>query len=249
MIYSLQKRFIRITAFSIAFVFALIFLLISLISSFQTNGMMDSIADLLSQNGGRFPDRREAPGEPPHTPDDMFFSPEAQFSIRFFVVWTDQNGRITRENTEQASSVSEEEIQDYTDRVLDRGKERGWIDGYRYKNTDTDHGKLIVFINGETNIGMTRQFLFTVTLVMAASFLVILLLIIIISKRAVRPVAQLYDRQKQFVTDANHELKTPLTLILSNLDIIESVPAFRRPAAARGDRAGPCEPAVHHPGG
>ena len=57
---------------------------------------------------------------------------------------------------------------------------------------------------------------------MAASFLVILLLIIIISKRAVRPVAQLYDRQKQFVTDANHELKTPLTLILSNLDIIES---------------------------
>ena len=177
MIYSLQKRFIRITAFSIAFVFALIFLLISLISSFQTNGMMDSIADLLSQNGGRFPDRREAPGEPPHTPDDMFFSPEAQFSIRFFVVWTDQNGTITRENTEQVSSVSEEEIQDYTDRVLDRGKERGWIGGYRYKNTDTDHGKLIVFINGETNIGMTRQFLFTVTLVMAASFLVILLLI------------------------------------------------------------------------
>lgn len=222
MIYSLQKRFIRITAFSIAFVFALIFLLISLISSFQTNGMMDSIADLLSQNGGQFPDRREAPGELPHIPDDMFFSPEAQFSIRFFVVWTDQNGRITRENTEQVSSVSEEEIQDYTDRVLDRGKERGWIDGYRYKNTDTDHGKLIVFINGETNIGMTRQFLFTVTLVMAASFLVILLLIIIISKRAVRPVAQLYDRQKQFVTDANHELKTPLTLILSNLDIIES---------------------------
>ena len=87
MIYSLQKRFIRITAFSIAFVFALIFLLISLISSFQTNGMMDSIADLLSQNGGRFPDRREAPGEPPHTPDDMFFSPETQFSIRFFLLY------------------------------------------------------------------------------------------------------------------------------------------------------------------
>ena len=99
---------------------------------------------------------------------------------------------------------------------------RHWRKNYAPYPVNKDTSKTIVFINGETNIGMTRQFLFTVTLVMAASFLVILLLIIIISKRAVRPVAQLYDRQKQFVTDANHELKTPLTLILSNLDIIES---------------------------
>ena len=49
----------------------------------------------------------------------------------------------------------------------------------------------------------------------------VLLLVILFSKRAVRPVAESYQRQKQFVTDANHELKTPLTLIRANLDILE----------------------------
>ena len=48
------------------------------------------------------------------------------------------------------------------------------------------------------------------------------LLVILISKRAVRPAAESYEKQKQFITNANHELKTPLTLIRTNLDILES---------------------------
>ena len=54
-----------------------------------------------------------------------------------------------------------------------------------------------------------------------ASF-IILVLILIFSKRAVKPIAESYEKQKQFITDANHELKTPLTLILTNLDIAEA---------------------------
>jgi len=50
----------------------------------------------------------------------------------------------------------------------------------------------------------------------------VLTLILLLSKRAVKPIAESYAKQKQFITDANHELKTPLTLILANLDIAES---------------------------
>ena len=56
----------------------------------------------------------------------------------------------------------------------------------------------------------------------AISGLAVVVLIIILSKFAVRPAAESYEKQKQFVTDANHELKTPLTLILTNVDIAES---------------------------
>ena len=79
-----------------------------------------------------------------------------------------------------------------------------------------------MFVNGEMNRGMTNRVLYSVFFVLSGSFIVILLLIILISKWAVKPAAESYEKQKQFVTDANHELKTPLTLILSNLDIIES---------------------------
>ena len=43
-----------------------------------------------------------------------------------------------------------------------------------------------------------------------------------LSKKAIKPIAESYEKQKQFIADANHELKTPLTLILANLDIAES---------------------------
>ena len=52
--------------------------------------------------------------------------------------------------------------------------------------------------------------------------LAVLLLVVLLSKRAVGPVAESYQRQRQFVTDASHELKTPLTLLQANLDILES---------------------------
>ena len=50
----------------------------------------------------------------------------------------------------------------------------------------------------------------------------VLILIFLLSRKAVKPISESYEKQKQFVTDANHELKTPLTLILANLDIAEA---------------------------
>lgn len=222
MIYNLQKRFIKITAFSIGLVFVLIFMIIYLISTFQLNDMMDGLTDLLSENEGRFPDERNPSADSSQAFRNIFFSPETKFSIRFFTVWLNENGEIVQKNTDYISSVSETEIQNYTKQVIDKETERGWIEGYRYKKAVTEYGELIVFVNGETGRGMTYHILYTVFLVLVVILLLILLLIIFISKRAVRPAAEIYEKQKQFVTDANHELKTPLTLILSNLDIIES---------------------------
>ena len=80
----------------------------------------------------------------------------------------------------------------------------------------------MVFVNGSMNWAVTTRLLVTAFLVLLGSALLILLLTVLLSKRVVRPVAESYEKQKQFITDANHELKTPLTLILSNLDIVEA---------------------------
>lgn len=81
---------------------------------------------------------------------------------------------------------------------------------------------MLVFVNGNMHRNMTFRQLCSAFFILLGSAALILILTIIISKRAVRPVADSYEKQKQFITDANHELKTPLTLILSNLDIVES---------------------------
>ena len=224
MIYRLRKKFVMITAVSVGIVFALIFGGIYFISRSQLHHSLDMLADVIAMNDCVFPDfdREKNPAPPGGFPQNQFLTPETRFSTRFFTIWVDGNGNILRENIEHISSVSEAEARNYAKRALDMGKERGWMSDYRYKVSKTEYGRLVVFVNGETNKAMTNRLLYTVFFVLAGSFILILLLILLISKKAVKPAAESYEKQKQFVTDANHELKTPLTLILSNVDIVES---------------------------
>lgn len=223
MIYNLRRKFILVSAFSVSLVFLLIFGIIYIVSTSQLNATMDILTDVISKNGGVFPDfdKLERPSAPVGFHNETFLSPDTPFSTRFFTVWLDKDNQVLRENTEQ-TSIDSKEAREYAAKALGSGEERGWVSHYRYRVVDTDYGKSVVFVNGEMNEAVTNRLLYTVFLVLAGSFLVILMLIIFISKRAVKPAAESYEKQKQFITDANHELKTPLTLILSNVDIVES---------------------------
>ena len=103
----------------------------------------------------------------------------------------------------------------------------------RFFSVWLDEQQQIVDINVDAVSAITEQdvegymdtanrLLVTALFVLLGSAALILILTIVVSKRAVRPVAESYEKQRQFITDANHELKTPLTLILSNLDIVEA---------------------------
>ena len=224
MIASLRKKFILTSAVSICVVFTGIFLLLVYFSNRQLDRTMDTLTDAISFNDGVFPDFE--PGDPDKPsrpfPFDDIITEETRFSTRFFTVWMDAQGRITRVNINSVSSISEEQVEDYAAAALAEQTPRGWVSDYRYRVVETDSGSTLVFVNGSMNRSMSGRLLLTAFLVLLGSACLILALTVVISKRAVRPVAESYEKQKQFITDANHELKTPLTLILSNLDIVES---------------------------
>lgn len=223
MIRNLRRRFILISAASIFVVFFGIFLLILIFSRVQMNRTMDTLTDAISSNDGVFPQFDPLEKRPPSQfPYSDVITAETQFSTRFFTVWLDDRQEIDRVNIDSISSISESEVENYVKRAVKERAERGWIADYRYKVVRTDTGSTMVFVNGAMNQNVTNRLLFTAFLVLLGSAVLILGLTIIISKRAVRPIADSYEKQKQFITDANHELKTPLTLILSNLDIVES---------------------------
>ena len=221
MIASLQKRFILISAASIFVVFSGIFLVLVFFSNHQLDRTMDTLTDTISANDGVFPEFDPAQPSQPFPYDDII-NEETRFSTRFFTVWVDALGRITRINIDSISSISAEQVESYVQAALAEGTQRGWVSDYRYRIVTTSRGSTLVFVNGTMNRSMSGRLLLTAFLVLLASACLILALIVVISKRAVRPVAESYEKQKQFITDANHELKTPLTLILSNLDIVEA---------------------------
>jgi len=223
MIYRLRAKFIRISAVSLFAVLLIIFAVLVILNAQQVNASVDILADTISDNNGVFPDfggKAPPPDRMGGSPD--FITKESRFSTRFFSVRLDTKGNVIGSNMASISSVTVEETSDYAQKALERGKERGWIDNFRYRVTSDSLGKSVVFVDGSMNRNMSRSFILTSAVVLLCSGIVVMLLIIVLSKKAVKPVAESYEKQNQFITDANHELKTPLTLILANLDIAES---------------------------
>ena len=223
MIGSLRKKFISISIISIFLVFSGIFFFLLIFTRIQTNGSVDTIADTIASNDGVFPEFDPSEHRPSmQLPYADVITEETQFSTRFFSVWLDTQQQITKINMDSVSTITEQDVEGYTKKVLQKGGERGWISDYRYKVVNTENGTTVVFVNGTMYKNMANRLLFTALLVLLGSATLILILTVVVSKWAVRPVAESYEKQRQFITDANHELKTPLTLILSNLDILET---------------------------
>ena len=215
MIYRLRRRFIRICTLSFLGVFLVLLAAICLVTEHQTNQALDTLADLLAENGGSFP---AAEGEP-LTPEG--WSRESPFSTRFFIARYDAGGEVESVELRAIASVTAAEAADCAARALDQGSIRGWVGDFRYKLYDTDGGITAVFISGADTRAMHRRFLLAAFLVFVAGSLVVLGLVVLFSRRAVKPAAAREEGQKRFITDASHELKTPLTLIRTNLDILE----------------------------
>ena len=226
MINRLRRKFILICAVSIFAVIILVFGGIAVLNVSSMNKTLDTLTDSLSEGKGRFPDsfgdRFPVHGGRPEKPDMDFITPETRYATRHFTVWLDENGDVIRSNTDFIHSISEEDAQEYARRAVRTQANRGWISVYRYKVFADGRGTAVVFVDGTVNRSAMLQSLLIAGAVLIAAAVVSLSLIALLSGRVVKPIAESYEKQKQFVTDANHELKTPLTLILTNVDIAEA---------------------------
>ena len=227
MIYKLQRRFVLICTVSIFSVMVLVFGVILALNVSSLNKNMDILADRVSEGRGRFPSSFEEGHKPDRffpkdEPDFNFITPETPFSTRHFTVLYDQTGEVAKTFTESIYSITDEQAIEYAQKALAGEKERGWLSNYRYKIFYFEFGSGVVFVDGSMNRSAMMQSMAIAGAVLFACAGLVLVLIFLLSKKAVKPIAESYEKQKQFVTDANHELKTPLTLILANIDIAES---------------------------
>ena len=235
MIYRLQRKFILISGISLVAVFGIIFAVICVMNVSSTTREMDRLTDVIASHDGTFPRPEARPDAQSPDPEEReqrapfdfdiergaSFNREAPFTTRYFTVWF-ESGEITEASLDSISSVTQEEAYGYAEKAVAKRGERGWLSGFRYKLFDTESGQAVVFVDGSMSLSVSYGVIASVGGVLFGSGLVILLLIVVFSRRAVTPAAESYEKQKQFITDANHELKTPLTLILTNLDIAES---------------------------
>lgn len=205
----------------------------------MTDGMQEPpAANGTDQNRMEVPDGVMVPDveptdnqpEPPEAKNDKrpnLFSPEISedmaMAARYFLVRFDMDGQIVYTDVNNISSVDEETANAYASEVYASGKTSGKKEEFRYRVQASKDGRgtNIVFLN----VSSDRQSMLAVLLISSLIFVVgwglMLLLVIVLSKRAIRPIAENLEKQKQFVTDAGHEIKTPLAIILANTEAME----------------------------
>lgn len=145
--------------------------------------------------------------------------PEARFTTRFFVVYRTASKELQVISRDYIYSVDEETAKQYAEAVLQKGKEKGYYGDYRYLVRADDTGSMVLFLNASSVLQFMRSLLIVSTATGISSLLVVLMLVLFFSRYAVKPYIKNMERQKRFITDAGHELKTPLTSIATSADI------------------------------
>ncbi len=220
MIRTLRSKFIFFAMAAVTVLLIVLGLSINGLAWFIFERQADRMMDTLVNSDGTFMRQGPPPdGWAPLPPPER----DMMRSARFFTVRLDPYGSVIAANVDQIFYVDVDEAFDFAEKAVSSGKSSGRIDRYRYRVKTSDDGEDVFFLD-MTREYLTMRTLFFVSAVIAAgSWLIVLLFVILLSGRVVTPIIVGMEKQKQFITNAGHELKTPLAIIQSNNDAMSLI--------------------------
>lgn len=144
--------------------------------------------------------------------------PKSLGSIDFFIIMADKSGKFlaAMNNDELEADVA----QQYISAIMKEDASSGMVNSYQFCRSDKKNGTLMVFTDKQAELDMLDQLTRTTILIGVVTFAVLSVLAYFFSKKSIEPIKIAFEKQKQFVSDASHELKTPLTVISANADVL-----------------------------
>lgn len=247
MIRKLRLKFIFVSMLSVTIVMVLLIGVINIMNYRSVVNSADRILAMLTDGGGRFPGiinrsqetdsnrtrtgNRRSSRDPEDflrwmtrfSSEDNENNPELRYESRFFSVTLTLDGEIKSTRTDRISAVDSEDAAEMAKEIYNSGNVVGFKGDYRFRKTVNPNNNtiLIIFYDCGRSLSNVRSFLFISIAISVICLLLVYILIAISSKAVIRPAADAYEKQRQFITDAGHELKTPLAIINADADVLE----------------------------
>lgn len=242
MVRKMQLKFIIIAMSALILMLVAIFISTNLYMSHITKQEIDNFLENIIENDGR--------KDPKPISEDFFATEEGGSEINGVTdqvrppihithidgasFYVDQEGGLL-DVIFNDEDFSDSTIIDYAKSILQQEGPLGNIENYRYQYKATDEGYLMAMANVVVQNSILETLLWLSIAIGGISFVLLSILIIILSKYITRPVSDTLDRQKKFISDSSHELKTPLAIISTNLDVLEMELGENNKISAIGD--------------
>lgn len=229
MIKNLRRKFILAATAAVVIIVVGALGLINTIVYMRMHVQIESILSYISQNGGRVPLEKTPHGSSWFGDTDWSDdTPEFSYQTRFFSVLVNPEGYVENINIKNIAAFTEDEAIQYARSTVQEGKSSGFFKkgraSYAYMITKDQTGNfLIVIMDYTRDIGAVASF---VRYSVSFGFICILLYIFVfvaLCNMAVKPFVRNMENQKRFITNAGHELKTPIAIISANTEAMEFI--------------------------
>ena len=188
----------------------------------QNEQMLEAHAEMytINQSVSDFPSFRPRPDG--NRDFNHKFNPESpRFQLStFYSVAVSYDGEILEVKNGMSTVHTDEELVSLTESIIKSGRNNGTENNLAFYKTDKDGYTLVSFMDN-TVINESAMTLFRYTLIFGGVALVLFFFLSrYLAKRIVNPLEESYQKQKQFISDAGHELKTPVSVVSANAELL-----------------------------